>query len=49
MLYLIEDAAPEPAQFGALPALFARTLNADLRCAALAARVVGGKARTPSR
>ncbi|MFM0052799.1 glutamine amidotransferase-related protein [Caballeronia grimmiae] len=32
MLYLIEDATPEPAQFGALPALFARTLNAELRC-----------------
>lgn len=33
MLYLIEDATPEPAQFSALPALFARTLNAELRCA----------------
>lgn len=33
MLYLIEDATPEPAQFGALAALFARTLNAELRCA----------------
>ncbi|KXU84681.1 hypothetical protein CR51_41850 [Caballeronia megalochromosomata] len=33
MLYLIEDATPEPAQFGALPALFARTLHAELRCA----------------
>lgn len=30
MLYLIEDATPEPAQFGALPALFARTLNVEL-------------------
>ncbi|WP_250530707.1 gamma-glutamyl-gamma-aminobutyrate hydrolase family protein [Caballeronia sp. NCF4] len=33
MLYLIEDATPRPAQFGALPALFARTLDAELRCA----------------
>jgi CTP synthase len=33
MLYLIEDATPEPAQFGALPALFAQTLRAELFCA----------------